>query len=207
MAAALSFLNRPTSYDKCSVSRINWIHIYALGLIHSSNILISNVEARECSMTKIMTFTIFVLTAFHVNAQESISTLGQDLIISSGSLSFTLGQISNETQNLSSYSLQEGVQQVYSDNSTFGIVKSDSEYAFEIYPNPFQNHIIIQAQKDQLSGAKYNIYDISGRLVIGGEIEESSTHIETEFLPSASYILNITDSKRLNHSVNIEKIK
>ena len=96
-------------------------------------------------MTKIMTFTIFVLTAFHVNAQESISTLGQDLIISSGSLSFTLGQISNETQNLSSYSLQEGVQQVYSDNSTFGIVKSDSEYAFEIYPNPFQNHIIIQA--------------------------------------------------------------
>tara|TARA_B110000027_G_C16102001_1_gene293552 strand:+ start:1032 stop:1508 length:477 start_codon:yes stop_codon:yes gene_type:complete len=158
-------------------------------------------------MTKIMTFTIFVLTAFHVNAQESISTLGQDLIISSGSLSFTLGQISNETQNLSSYSLQEGVQQVYSDNSTFGIVKSDSEYAFEIYPNPFQNHIIIQAQKDQLSGAKYNIYDISGRLVIGGEIEESSTHIETEFLPSASYILKITDSKRLNHSVNIEKIK
>ena len=121
-------------------------------------------------MTKIMTFTIFVLTAFHVNAQESISTLGQDLIISSGSLSFTLGQISNETQNLSSYSLQEGVQQVYSDNSTFGIVKSDSEYAFEIYPNPFQNHIIIQAQKDQLSGAKYNIYDISGRVVIGGEI-------------------------------------
>lgn len=156
---------------------------------------------------KILTVVVLSLVGCSMNGQESISTMGQDLSTSSGSLSFTLGQVSNETQDFSSSSLQEGVQQVYEDNSTFGIIKNDLEYEFDIYPNPFQDYILIQSQEDQLIGSNYSIYDMSGRIVLRGEINHSRTRINTQFMPSASYIINITSPENRSRSITIEKTR
>jgi hypothetical protein len=152
-------------------------------------------------------FTIILLTlvVYVMNGQESISTMGQDFSTSTGSLSLTLGQLSNETHDISSWSLQEGVHQVYKNSSSFEIIKLDSEYAFGIYPNPFQNYIVIQSETDKLVGSNYCIYDMSGRIILKGEIDSRYFRINTDFMPSASYAINITTADNIKYSLTIEK--
>jgi hypothetical protein len=147
-------------------------------------------------------FTIILLTlvVYVMNGQESISTMGQDFSTSTGSLSLTLGQLSNETHDISSWSLQEGVHQVYKNSSSFEIIKLDSEYAFGIYPN-----IVIQSETDKLVGSNYCIYDMSGRIILKGEIDSRYFRINTDFMPSASYAINITTADNIKYSLTIEK--
>ena len=154
---------------------------------------------------KKFTILLFTLVVYVMNGQESVSTMGQDFATSSGSLSFTLGQLSNETHDVSSWSLQEGVHQVYKNGSSFGIIKLDSEYTFGIYPNPFQNYIVIQSEADKLVGSNYCIYDMSGRIILRGEIDSRYFRINTDFMPSASYVINITTADNIKYSLTIEK--
>ncbi|MFN3529681.1 MAG: CotH kinase family protein [Bacteroidia bacterium] len=59
----------------------------------------------------------------------------------------------------------------------------------KVYPNPFQTHIQVQ---HQLSGtAKYELYDVHGKLLLEGALTEKTQSIQVHQLPTGIYLLRI----------------
>ena len=74
-----------------------------------------------------------------------------------------------------------------------------------VYPNPFNDYVIINNSQDVLLGASVNIYDISGKLIVSKNIDTPDNYkIDTSFMSNGVYILNI-DIKGASKSFKIVK--
>lgn len=74
-----------------------------------------------------------------------------------------------------------------------------------IYPNPFYNYLQVQLN-NQTSGAIYRIYNISGHVVISGNINHTGTDINTDGLPQGLYILEIKNDTGLYTRKKLVKV-
>ena len=64
---------------------------------------------------------------------------------------------------------------------------------------------LLTSETDKLVGSNYCIYDMSGRIILKGEIDSRYFRINTGFMPSASYAINITTADNIKYSLTIEK--
>jgi hypothetical protein len=90
--------------------------------------------------------------AFSLSGQNTLSTTGGHIKTNGGSLSFSVGQVSNISKKGSTFYINEGVQQVYSKkitaNKELGHLKD-----VQLYPNPtFREPYIIIEIEDRKSG-------------------------------------------------------
>lgn len=133
-------------------------------------------------------------------SQECISSSGETLTSTFGSISYTIGQISNETNASGTFQIQEGVQQVFAQNNSVQIRESQLELGVIIYPNPCSDFIQIDLKEKSNSKYRYEIFNTEGRLIISGELSSECTKLETRLFPSASYLLRVTgDDKSLSY--------
>ena len=65
---------------------------------------------------------------------------------------------------------------------------------FEVYPNPFENELIIQGA--YTADDSYTITDINGKEFLIGKINSSLETISTQTLPAGMYIIKIRNSVR-----------
>jgi hypothetical protein len=97
---------------------------------------------------------------------------------------------------------------LYLDNIIMDVVgnsNSQENHAnvVKVYPNPF-NHLIninSSAKNISMQELKYNIYDLSGRTVLNGNIVSNQTTLNVDHLHSGSYIIHITDQDNRFHKV------
>lgn len=73
-----------------------------------------------------------------------------------------------------------------------------------VAPNPFTNHLRI-AQYERLSDATYVLFDVHGRQVRSGLLEEGETILNTTDLPTGIYILRLQSAAGIS-SVKVLKI-
>jgi len=66
---------------------------------------------------------------------------------------------------------------------------------FKAYPNPADTYVTISANED-LSGNAYQIYSITGKLIVEGAFSENSTRVNTASLKTGTYILKIKGAKQ-----------
>jgi hypothetical protein len=67
-----------------------------------------------------------------------------------------------------------------------------SENSFKIYPNPSSNRLFIESkQLDGLIGAKYEVFDNVGRVVITGNIVDNLTDLDISRLPVGHFTMRI----------------
>ncbi|WP_298508218.1 T9SS type A sorting domain-containing protein [uncultured Kordia sp.] len=75
----------------------------------------------------------------------------------------------------------------------------------EVYPNPAKNSISIKLDED-LTGKEYQIYSMNGKLLIGNVFSKKSTEINTQSLPTGTYILKVKGAYRVySHHLVITK--
>lgn len=58
-----------------------------------------------------------------------------------------------------------------------------------LYPNPGNEQLIVRTAV-QCLGGEFKLYDINGKLVLSQTIVQSTTEINTQYLPSSTYIYN-----------------
>jgi len=142
----------------------------------------------------------FLFLSIDAFSQECISSSGETLTSTFGSISYTIGQISNENNASSTFQIQEGVQQVFTQNNSVQIRESQLDLGLIIYPNPCSDFIQIDFKEKSNSKYRYEIFNTEGRLMISGELNSKSTKLETRLFPSASYLLRVTgDDKILSY--------
>lgn len=142
-------------------------------------------------------FGVFILViglAQSVNSQEVIGTTGDHFEGDNGSLSWTLGEPVSETYSSGENILTQGFHQghfilVYTGE------KEEPETEVTVYPNPFADVLNIRfKQGDPTENTGYQIFDLTGKAVVSGRLNNPENQISLGRLANAQYILVIIDS-------------
>ncbi len=104
--------------------------------------------------------------------------------------------------------LSERRNALYIDNIVMDFVQSndsqeDYANAITVFPNPFNDLININSSAENISmqELKYTIYDLSGRIVLSGNLISNQNTVEVGRLHSGSYLIHVTDRDNRFHKV------
>lgn len=120
--------------------------------------------------------------------QEVISPLGKSYNNSTGSISFTLGEIMINTFNSPDLILTQGFHQ---SRLVITDIRSSQHKALEIlvYPNPAKDFVILKVENYQ--EFSYMLFDITGKIIEKKEIVSTETEIDFNHLEPSLYVLKV----------------
>lgn len=145
------------------------------------------------------TFLLVGIT-FGGYSQSAIVPIGGDAQTSSGSVSYTVGQIAVQTsENSNGVTLGEGVQQPY-EIMTVGV----DEYPqiilnAMVYPNPTDNVAQLQLNGFEIpsDGLRAHLFDGNGKMLQNLTITDDLTTIQIGQYATGTYYLELRDGKRV----------
>lgn len=161
-------------------------------------------------MRKTLFLVAFVLFNGVVVAQSAFPALGGDVSNSSGSLSYTVGQVETfyakgrvtNAETLSA-SLHEGVQQTFIVNDLQ--IDDVSGIVANVYPNPTTEKIVIQVTSPQ-GDYTCSLYTIDGQLLQQMTLSAGLSELDMNSYSTGSYLLRLS-KKGLESKYRIIKIR
>lgn len=146
---------------------------------------------------RIVLFLFVVCGSVISNAQQAISAGGGEAIGTGGTVSYTIGQTDYNTITGTSGVVMQGVQQPFEILVITGIEEAKGiSLEFSVYPNPSTDFLILKVDNYNLEYLTYQLYDVSGSLILNGEILSKETVIQAGDLTPAAYYLRINDTQK-----------
>ena len=136
--------------------------------------------------------------------QANTVSAGGDVETSSGSLSYTVGQIDYLTATGSGGTATQGVQQPY-ELFILGSVNNTVSLSAKAFPNPALDHVQLWIDEVNSRHLSYVLNDQNARLILSGQISQQLTEIPMRGLTTATYFLNVYDGKRKIQTFKIVK--
>jgi len=134
-----------------------------------------------------------------LQAQTSINSAGGDKSNSSGSASYSFGQVFHAVENSSNGSIEEGVQHGYL-IETSDLEHQDYDRSLNVYPNPTTDYLTLNISGEIKQELKFNMVSIQGGEVTSGSIEGDEIQINMVGLSPGTYFLDVFD-------LNNQKVK
>ncbi len=138
-----------------------------------------------------------LLTSSISLAQSVIPASGGTGTGSGGSVSFTVGQVSNNSiEGEPNYSI-EGVQQPYE----ISIVNSLSEQeesgvTLSAFPNPTEQHLKLSIGGKSYENLSYTLYSLKGDVLLSRKITTRETSLDLINFPNGTYLLKVLESTK-----------
>jgi hypothetical protein len=149
---------------------------------------------------------LLILSLTKLQAQEAISVSGGNFSGSSGSVSYTVGQVACATNSGSTGTVSQGVQQPFEIFIVSGLEEAIGvNLEIETYPNPSSGIINLKVNNYKLTDLSYKLYDLNGDLIQHEKIINKETAITLEKFPPAIYYLRIIDNQKELKSFKIIK--
>ena len=144
--------------------------------------------------------SVMFAVALSANAQSAIVPVGGDAQSSSGSVSYTVGQIAVTTvsDNAGSISVAEGVQQPY-EIQTVGVNNYPQiTLNAKVFPNPTENFIQLELNGYEIPGSGLNayLYDGNGKLLQTVTVTGDLTTLQIGHYATGSYLLELKSGSR-----------
>ncbi|MBE9510529.1 MAG: T9SS type A sorting domain-containing protein [Bacteroidetes bacterium] len=157
-------------------------------------------------MKNYLLLILVLTTSVSVKAQQAevIATSGDFYENSSGSLSWTLGEVVIETLSETNFILTQGFQQskltvtAINDLQTSGIELS-------VYPNPTNSFLFIEVKTDKQRDLQINLFDLNGKLILQKKITGSKQTVNMQNYKPATYILKVTEGNKEIRTYQIVK--
>lgn len=138
----------------------------------------------------IITILLFFLFISLSYSQEAVIPAGGNAIGSSGSVSYTIGQIGYTTDVTTNYSMAAGVQQPF-EISVLSVDETLFSYALKVYPNPTTDALILDIKDFSAGNLTYTVSDIDGRFLSQQKITVPQTAINFVQLPNGVYFIKV----------------
>ncbi len=127
-----------------------------------------------------------------LSAQQALLPSGGDIYSSSGSISYSIGQVAFSHIEGEAGSLNQGVQQPH----TFAIVGLEDlqkETSVRLYPNPADQFVNIQFSTPMETSNHFSarLYDMKGNLVKEQILDDNINTVPLTNLSDATYVLQI----------------
>jgi hypothetical protein len=136
-------------------------------------------------------------------SQETIPASGGDATGSGGTSSYSVGQLVYTTNTSSNGSVTQGVQQSI---ELFNLSNPElTALTLTAYPNPTTDYVVLALTNSTLTDLSYALYDLQGRLVHKGKVNEDTTQIPMQHLESAVYLLKVNQNNQELKSFKIIK--
>ena len=147
------------------------------------------------SILKLLTIGWLIYFGSNLQAQQLVSTAGDYYQNSSGSLSFSLGELAIETFSSTNNILTQGFQQT---NLVAVSIKElpGLDYEISVYPNPVKDIVILKIPSDKMTGKQYKLYDSNGKLLQNKLLEKTETEISFSSLAPATYFIKVGEGEK-----------
>lgn len=122
-----------------------------------------------------------------------------------GTVSWTVGQVTQEPVTGSGGSLSVGVQQPYVLISTGVDDVPGIELQLSVAPNPTRASVRLLVDTEQHRGLHYELLNLDGQRIHADRVLASETPIDMEHLASGTYLLRVHSDQRIMRSVRIIK--
>lgn len=139
----------------------------------------------------VILYCTFIFSCIKIQAQQNTVATGGDISGAGGSVSYSVGQIDHSASNGTGGNLSEGVQQPYVISITTGILLTNIQLNFSVYPNPTISNVILSVDQPDLTGISYQLSDMQGKRISENKISESMTSIPMENLNASVYFIKI----------------
>lgn len=149
----------------------------------------------------IFPFIAFVLYPFLWSvAQQTASTTGGNIYGTSGSISYTVGQVTNLYLSETNGSVAQGVQQPYEIFLITGIDEAkDISLSFQVYPNPVQDFLKLKIQDLNTENLFWKIHDANGKLLSTDRVSSTETFIPVSHFASGVYLFSVINKNNLQY--------
>jgi len=128
-----------------------------------------------------------------LQAQEVVATGGDYNSNTSGSISYTIGELAISSYASGDLVLLEGFQPG-GISLINAIDLSKVDFAITAFPNPVVAELKLQIKDTQGKGLKYQVFDINGKLLKQNFIEADETTISFSEMEKASYIVKLSSA-------------
>ena len=129
-------------------------------------------------------------------AQQASVVTGGDASGSGGTVAYSVGQVVYSTQVKATGSVAQGVQQPYEISIVSSIDFDQVNQRLQVYPNPTTDYLILNVGESDRSNLKFQLFDISGRLIADKKIANIEELIRLDNLPGAVYFLKVFESNK-----------
>lgn len=134
--------------------------------------------------------SVFSIPILH--AQSAVLATGLDASGANGFVSYSVGQTTYLEKGTGQ--ILEGVQQSY-EVVTLTTHENTSELnGILLYPNPFRDYLYLDFTSNNFKGSEYQLFDAQGKLVKKDKISQSKSELNFSSLPSAMYMIRITQN-------------
>ena len=132
-----------------------------------------------------------LLLLFHVSyGQQAVVPSGGNAATSSGSVSYSIGQIDYTTNSSSAYSVAAGVQQPF-EISVLTVDETILDHQLSVFPNPTVDALILDIAKLEIDNLSYVVFDTNGKLLSQQKITAQHTTIDFAQLPNSIYFIKV----------------
>ncbi|MAX80049.1 MAG: hypothetical protein CL843_07730 [Crocinitomicaceae bacterium] len=144
---------------------------------------------------KVLPAFLVLFAIGELKGQEASATSGSTITGTGGSMSYTVGLVSYQSNTSTSGSNSQGVQQAYV--KVVG-VEEHSVNAEQIitYPNPTSSSLTLSLSKDDFSALSYELFNMQGQLIDSKVIQQDQTLLNLNNLSSAMYILKVKSNDK-----------
>ena len=138
-------------------------------------------------------------------AQQAILPADCDASGAGGSVSWSVGQVSYNTWPAGTGIATEGVQQPYEIYIMIGIEEVVSDPGCIIFPNPTTGNVSLRFFQNNFKDFNYSLYDLNGKSLRKGTIDEASVIISMEDLLPDTYFLVLSEKDQAVKTYKIIK--
>ena len=140
------------------------------------------------------------------DAQQAIIPAGNNAQSGTGSVSYSVGQIFYEPQMSATGKITPGVQQPY-EIFTLATNENAVQSTISVYPNPVKDFLTVDFNTEKLENSSYQLFDVSGKIIIQGNLKSAKSQISASSLATGMYILRITNAGKIVKTFKIIKNK
>jgi hypothetical protein len=144
-----------------------------------------------------------ILSINYVFSQNGITAVGGDFSGSGGIVAFSIGQVFYTTNNSTTTSSAQGVQQTYQ-ISTNDIQEANISNLCSVFPNPTADFLILQLGLYENS-LRFELSDENGKIIYNELIKNSKTEINMISQPKATYFLRVLEGSEQIQTFKIIK--
>ncbi len=148
-----------------------------------------------------------LLGAQAIRAQQTVLTASNDATGTTGSVSYSIGQVAYNFNTATDGFIIEGVQQPFEIQFHIGIDEvNGTTPGCTLYPNPAGSYTNLKIDRNEIKNLSYQLYNMNGFLLENMKIESPETAIRMGDLAPASYCLTVSENdKALQTFIIIKK--
>jgi hypothetical protein len=150
---------------------------------------------------------LFLFSISYIFSQSSVNASGNSFTASSGSFSYSLGQMDFIYFGNANTVIYLGVQQPKVDGDiakVLDIVDQNQNIVFTAYPNPTFDSIKIHLSNSETT-YHYFLFDTTGKRIKEGDFKDSESIISLENFPTATYYLKVISGNGFEKNIKIIK--